>query len=618
MKKHFILLIFICTGTFAQAATITVDQTTDEADGNCADGDCSLRDAITVANGNGEADIITIPDGTYTLTQGTELTISSDITLQGTSQTGTIIEAHTTEGSATHRVFQVTTSGIDVTFQNMTIRHGVTSSGGGGGVFINLGSSATGTATFTNVTISNNRTTGSSIHGGGIYIADDITTVTLTDCIISNNTSGDNAGGIYQGGAATFTMTRCVVSSNTVTEFGGGLSFNEDGSTNTLINCVINGNTSNKSGSDLGGGIMLASGTHILKNCTIYDNETDFGGGIYDIRLDNDISLYHCTIANNTATDDGGGILLRNTSGSQSITNCIVVDNTAGGTGNDIYIITGSITNANDADHSWVEDCGGTGNCPSSPAFVSTAGSMGSAKSCNANNNLMALEITAGSPAENIGKPNSEDSDIPTDDICGGSRSGITPDAGSHEIGTALLPVELVSFTAQATDKGHLLTWITASELNNAGFEIQRSVDGREWTVLDFVAGHGTTQETQVYNFVDRAPLAGVNYYRLKQMDFDFEGSGEVEYSHTVSVEYRIMKSNNEYRIFPNPVKNELTIVGGEGQATIYNLIGQPINEYRISNSEYQISTQNLPKGQYILHITRQDGSVVTRQFVKN
>ncbi len=89
------------------------------------------------------------------------------------------------------------------------------------------------------------------------------------------------------------------------------------------------------------------------------------------------------------------------------------------------------------------------------------------------------------------------------------------------------LPVELVDFKAAVSQGKVALQWQTASELNNLGYQVQRSPDARNWKDLGFVAGAGTTQEEQRYAFTDDGPLPGINYYRLRQTDFD----GSSEYS---------------------------------------------------------------------------------------
>ncbi|HRG07082.1 MAG TPA: hypothetical protein PLJ08_00780, partial [Cyclobacteriaceae bacterium] len=81
------------------------------------------------------------------------------------------------------------------------------------------------------------------------------------------------------------------------------------------------------------------------------------------------------------------------------------------------------------------------------------------------------------------------------------------------------LPVELLSFTATAENEKVNLKWVTASELNNDFFTVQHSTDGVEFTSLGNVNGQGTKQSATTYNFVDDSPMAGINYYRLKQTD---------------------------------------------------------------------------------------------------
>ena len=96
------------------------------------------------------------------------------------------------------------------------------------------------------------------------------------------------------------------------------------------------------------------------------------------------------------------------------------------------------------------------------------------------------------------------------------------------------LPVELTSFTATATGETVALNWATASETNNAGFDVERSADGEAFTTIDFVAGAGTTTDPQTYRFVDpEPPFTGTVHYRLRQVDLD----GTFEYSETITVE---------------------------------------------------------------------------------
>ncbi len=98
----------------------------------------------------------------------------------------------------------------------------------------------------------------------------------------------------------------------------------------------------------------------------------------------------------------------------------------------------------------------------------------------------------------------------------------------------ATLPIELIDFTARAKDDNALLEWATAMEINNRGFEIQRSPDENRWESLGFVEGAGNSNDLINYTFIDEAPKYGDNYYRLKQLDLD----GQYSYSEVEVVKF--------------------------------------------------------------------------------
>ncbi len=111
------------------------------------------------------------------------------------------------------------------------------------------------------------------------------------------------------------------------------------------------------------------------------------------------------------------------------------------------------------------------------------------------------------------------------------------------------VPVELTSFTASASQSGVNLVWETATEINNYGFEVERSFDNGTFSTLAFVKGKGTTTERQVYNFTDQINLTGKTYYRLRQIDND----GRFEYSDIIEVDNTIPESFTMSQNFPNP-----------------------------------------------------------------
>lgn len=133
------------------------------------------------------------------------------------------------------------------------------------------------------------------------------------------------------------------------------------------------------------------------------------------------------------------------------------------------------------------------------------------------------------------------------------------------------LPIELLSFTAESTDEGVLLTWETATELNNDFFTIERSENGTEYAEIATVKGSGTTKEMMSYDFVDTKPMEGRSYYRLKQTDFD----GKFEIFNPVLVDVADVFSDEPViSVFPNPiVGNTLNVTFTDPQKGVLELL---------------------------------------------
>ncbi|MEM9886768.1 MAG: T9SS type A sorting domain-containing protein [Bacteroidota bacterium] len=164
----------------------------------------------------------------------------------------------------------------------------------------------------------------------------------------------------------------------------------------------------------------------------------------------------------------------------------------------------------------------------------------------------------------------------------------------------AIVPVELLSFDGKVAREVIELNWQTASELNNEGFEIQRSENGKQFKTLAFVAGNGTTLETQNYTWLDEQPLSGTNYYRLKQLDFD----GQYEYSSIVAIDFEQQKKV-AFQIFPNPTNGILNITSIDNQAIenigVFDVNGRLV--LTIDNASPQVDLSTLPNGIYALQI---------------
>lgn len=177
------------------------------------------------------------------------------------------------------------------------------------------------------------------------------------------------------------------------------------------------------------------------------------------------------------------------------------------------------------------------------------------------------------------------------------------------------LPVELKSFTAQLRNGQVNLNWVTASERNNQGFEVQRSQDAREFSTILFKQGNGTTSARSTYNAVDARPLAGLSYYRLKQIDTD----GKFSYSPVVTVQNAGL---TEASFYPNPTSGKLTV--SLPQATtveslrvrISDLTGRVLREQTLPVTG-ELDLTSLPAGTYVVTVGTGDQQV-TRKVVKN
>lgn len=192
--------------------------------------------------------------------------------------------------------------------------------------------------------------------------------------------------------------------------------------------------------------------------------------------------------------------------------------------------------------------------------------------------------------------------------ICG--RSIMT----SSNCGT--LPVELLYFDGNLINGQVLLTWETASEINNAGFEVQRSQDAQKWETLNFVKGYGTILEEKHYKYYDQQPKLGVNYYRLKQVDTD----ETYEYSELISIDYKEIKEEI-LTVFPNPASNTISIQLPQNQEQSYQFqlldaFGRVLRVWSTPIANYDLSLEGLPNGSYTI-IAKSDRSNLSYRFVK-
>jgi hypothetical protein len=186
------------------------------------------------------------------------------------------------------------------------------------------------------------------------------------------------------------------------------------------------------------------------------------------------------------------------------------------------------------------------------------------------------------------------------------------------------VPVELVSFTASVNDNDVTLKWQTATETNNAGFDILRSTQNEhnEWIQIGFVEGNGTTTKENIYSFVDKNLSAGEYSYRLKQIDYDgsFEYSQIVEAEITSPLEYSLSQN------YPNPF-NPLTTIqysipeGGNTKLSVYNSLGEEIitlvdNYKNAGTYKVDFNAVNLSSGIYYYSLISSDFNMIKKMIL--
>ncbi len=167
---------------------------------------------------------------------------------------------------------------------------------------------------------------------------------------------------------------------------------------------------------------------------------------------------------------------------------------------------------------------------------------------------------------------------------------------------SSLLPIQLAYFRAKRKEGKVQLNWSTEVEINNAYFEIEYSTDGKDFKSIAYIEGAGTSTKALFYDFQHKAPVAGINYYRLKQTDFDEAYS----YSDIVSVEIN-KETASRVKVFPNPVVDRFSITHDSkeeiGQVELFSLLGQRIvRSWTQAQASYTLPNSLLP-GQYILRI---------------
>jgi len=176
------------------------------------------------------------------------------------------------------------------------------------------------------------------------------------------------------------------------------------------------------------------------------------------------------------------------------------------------------------------------------------------------------------------------------------------------------LPIELISFEAAVVNGTQVrLDWSTASEINNDYFTVQRSADGIHFSDLITIDGAGNSTSLIAYKTFDQEPVNGLNYYRLKQTDFD--GAESLSQVRMVS-----FKKKSKVSVYPNPFVGSVISINTDGDSelittvSVYDLAGKLISKIDAGSSTFtrgmtEINLGNkLEQGAYMVEINTTQG----------
>lgn len=182
--------------------------------------------------------------------------------------------------------------------------------------------------------------------------------------------------------------------------------------------------------------------------------------------------------------------------------------------------------------------------------------------------------------------------------------------------GNTILPIELVDFRGSRNGSSILLEWITATEINNDFMAIERSADGRIFSEIGSIRGAGTTTEAQHYRFTDRRPLAGTNYYRLRQVDFD----GTAHYHRIIAIEADARTPISGSSLYPSISKGALWIsISGTSVGNIpfeiFDLSGRRVRSGFLQGASalQELRVDELPRGSYYFRLMQGQTSHIYR-----
>jgi hypothetical protein len=175
----------------------------------------------------------------------------------------------------------------------------------------------------------------------------------------------------------------------------------------------------------------------------------------------------------------------------------------------------------------------------------------------------------------------------------------------------SVLPIELLSFTGECSNRSIVLKWSTATESNNDYFSIERSIDGINWQIVTNADAAGNSSSINNYSAIDIAPNNDRCYYRLKQTDFN----GQFTYSAIIAIE-KCVEDITELAIYPNPAHEIINLSYGGDKSkiisiSIYNVLGEMV--YYSEFYQSKILFEKKLNGIHFLHVNTTSNNIIKK-----
>ncbi len=428
-------------------------------------------------------------------------------------------------------------------------------------------------------------------------------------------------GGIYNNALTNSTDFKLVVNNCVILDnysyYGGGIYNYNIKCKPTISNCIVKSNNAYYNG----GGIYTTTDANpIIVNCLIFKNHAYAyngyagGGGVlyYGNTSSNIVTneITNCTIVYNTANQICGGLATRYYS-KVNINNCIIWGNSASSTTNNVLINANSIGTLNNScipanPNSFTTITTNltlTKTIHTDPKFVDISSDdykiLGESLCTDAGDNTKCTEsfdIRGSGYSRKLNKTN-------------GSPGTIDIGAYEYKWGEDPVPVELSAFSVNNFNNSVVLMWQTATEINNYGFDIERSLilesEPVNYKKIGFTSGNGNSNRTIDYEYMDRDLTPGKYAYRLKQIDTD----GKFTYSNGIEIEVGNINNFNVSQNYPNPFNPNTNInfnlpYSGFVTLVVYDILGNEITtlineELSAGNYTKNFDATNLSSGVY-------------------